>query len=34
MIDLMKFPSTHVLIEDYSLMMMGDEVTAVEIFRD
>jgi hypothetical protein len=34
MIDLMQFPSTHVLIEDYSLMMMGDEVMAVEIFVD
>jgi hypothetical protein len=34
MIDLMQFPSTHVLIEDYSLMMMGYEVMAVEIFVD
>jgi hypothetical protein len=34
MIDLIQFPSTREPIEDYSLMMMGDEVMAVEIFVD
>jgi hypothetical protein len=34
MIDLIQFPSTHVPIEDYLLMMMGDEVMVLELFVD
>jgi hypothetical protein len=33
-IDLIQFPSPHVHIEDYSHIMVGDEVMAVEIIVD